>query len=75
MPFSLYVRAMPQTKLLASLVVIELAVAAALLTASITTTQYFRKLVDEPWGFATDDRLAFKTMLSERLTGPMLPRQ
>src|SRR5438045_2057764 len=34
-------------RLLGSLVVIELAVAAALLMASVTTTQYFRKLIDE----------------------------
>jgi len=47
--------------------VIELAVAAALLMASITTTQYFKRMVNEPWGFATDKRLAFKTVVSERL--------
>jgi predicted permease len=51
---------------LGSLVVAELAVAAALLMASITATQYFRKLIDEPWGFATDGRVAFETTLSER---------
>ena len=38
-------------RLLGSFVVIELAIAAALLTASVTATQYFRKLIDEPWGF------------------------
>ena len=54
-------------RLLGSFVVIELAVAAALLMASITATQYFRKLLDEPWGFETDRRIAFNTMLSDRL--------
>ncbi len=46
-------------RLLGSFVVIELAIAAALLTASVTATQYFRKLIEEPWGFETKDRLAF----------------
>ena len=54
-------------RLLGSFVVIELAVAAALLMASITATQYFRKLLDEPWGFETERRVAFNTMLSDRL--------
>jgi predicted permease len=54
-------------RLLGSLVVVELAVAAALLMASITTTQYFRKLIEEPWGFATEHRTAFKTVLSDRI--------
>jgi putative ABC transport system permease protein len=45
-------------RLLGSVVVVELAIAAALLTASVTATQYFRKLVEEPWGFETKDRLA-----------------
>src|SRR5439155_10883292 len=51
---------------LGSFVVIELAIAAALLTASITATQYFRKLVDEPWGFETKDRLAFNVTVPDR---------
>ena len=51
---------------LASLVVVELAVAAALLTASVTATQYFPKLLDEPWGFQTRDRLAFKVTLPDQ---------
>jgi predicted permease len=51
---------------LGSLVVVELAFAAALLMASITATQYFRKLIDEPWGFETQGRLTFQTTLSER---------
>src|SRR5499427_7880142 len=53
-------------KLLGSFVVIELAVAAALLTASITATQYFRKLIEEPWGFETKDRLAFSITVPDR---------
>ncbi len=54
-------------RLLGSFVVIELAVAAALLMASITATQYFGKMLDEPWGFETAQRVAFNTTLSERL--------
>ena len=53
-------------RLLGSFVVIELAIAAALLTASVTATQYFRKLIDEPWGFATKDRLAFNVTVPDR---------
>ncbi len=53
-------------RLLGSLVVIELAIAAALLTASITATQYFRKLVDEPWGFETRDRIAFNVTIPDQ---------
>lgn len=53
-------------RLLGSLVVVELAIAAALLTASITATQYFRKLVDEPWGFETRDRTAFNVTIPDQ---------
>ena len=53
-------------RLLGSLVVIELAIAAALLTASVTATQYFRKLIEEPWGFETKDRLAFNVTVPDR---------
>jgi predicted permease len=53
-------------RLLGSFVVIELAIAAALLTASVTATQYFRKLIDEPWGFETRDRLAFSVTVPDR---------
>src|SRR5580765_2949682 len=53
-------------RLLGSFVVIELAIAAALLTASVTATQYFRKLIDEPWGFETKDRLAFNITVPDR---------
>jgi putative ABC transport system permease protein len=48
-------------RLLGSLVVAEVAIAAALLTAGITATDYFRKLVNEPWGFETEKRIAFNT--------------
>lgn len=53
-------------RLLGSLVVIELAIAAALLTTSVTATQYFRKLVEEPWGFETKDRLAFSVTVPDQ---------
>ncbi|HEY8412731.1 MAG TPA: FtsX-like permease family protein, partial [Pyrinomonadaceae bacterium] len=53
-------------RLLGSFVVIELAIAAALLTASVTATQYFRKLIEEPWGFQTKDRLAFSVTVPDR---------
>ncbi len=45
-------------RLLGSFVVVELAIAAVLLTASITATQYFEKLINEPWGFETQGRIA-----------------
>lgn len=53
-------------RLLGTCVVVELAIAAALLTAGITTTQYFRKLVDEPWGFETRDSVAFSITLPDQ---------
>ena len=53
-------------RLLGSFVVIEIAIAAALLTASVTATQYFRKLIDEPWGFETKNRLAFNVTVPDR---------
>ncbi len=53
-------------RLLGLCVVVELAIAAALLTASLTATQYFRKLIDEPWGFETKDRLAFSVTVPDR---------
>jgi len=46
--------------------VVELAIAAALLTASATATQYFRKLIEEPWGFETKDRLMFSVTVPDR---------
>jgi predicted permease len=54
-------------RLLGSLVVTEFAVATALLIASAATTQYFRQLIDEPWGFATDRRTAFDVALSDEI--------
>ena len=53
-------------RLLGSFVVIELAIAAALLTASVTATQYFKKLVDEPWGFETKNRVMFNVTVPDR---------
>src|SRR5579864_4186825 len=53
-------------RLLGLCVVVELAVAVALVTASVTATQYFRKLIDEPWGFETQDRLAFSVTIPDR---------
>jgi putative ABC transport system permease protein len=53
-------------RLLGSFVVIELAIASALLTASVTATQYFRNLIEEPWGFETKDRLAFNVTVPDR---------
>src|SRR4029077_821992 len=53
-------------RLLGSFVVMELAIAAALLTASVTAAQYFRKLIEEPWGFATKNRLAFNVTVPDR---------
>src|SRR6266446_10130727 len=52
-------------RLLGSFVVIELAIAAALLTASVTATQFFRKLIEEPWGFETKHRLAFSVTVPD----------
>jgi putative ABC transport system permease protein len=54
-------------RLLGGLIVIEIAIAAVLLMGSLTLTQYFYKIVHEPWGFATEHRLVFNAMLSDRL--------
>jgi predicted permease len=62
-------------RLLGSFVVIELAIAAALLTASVTATQYFRKLIDEPWGFETKDRLLFSVTVPDRFFPTPLAKQ
>jgi predicted permease len=53
-------------RLLGSFVVVELAIAAALLSASVTATQYFRKLTEEPWGFETKNRLTFAVTVPDR---------
>jgi putative ABC transport system permease protein len=62
-------------RLLGSFVVIELAIAAALLTASVTATQYFRKLIAEPWGFETKDRLAFNVTVPDRFFSTAAAKQ
>jgi predicted permease len=62
-------------RLLGSFVVIELAIAAALLTASVTATQYFRKLIEEPWGFETKDRLAFNVTVPDRFFSTAAAKQ
>ena len=54
-------------RLLGSFVIVELAVASALLMASLTAAQYFRKLVNESWGFETEHRVMFYATFSERL--------
>jgi predicted permease len=54
-------------RLLGGLIVAEIAIAALLLMGSLTLTQYFRKIVNEPWGFSTNHRIAFNAMLSDRL--------
>ncbi|HMG04447.1 MAG TPA: ABC transporter permease [Chthoniobacterales bacterium] len=54
-------------RLLGGLIVVEIAIAAVLLMGSLTLTQYFRKVVQEPWGFSTNHRLVFNAMLSDRL--------
>jgi putative ABC transport system permease protein len=62
-------------RLLGSFVIIELAVAAALLMASLAAAQYFRKLLDEPWGFGTDRRVVFNAMFSDRLFASPVAKQ
>jgi predicted permease len=54
-------------RLLGGLIVVEIAIAALLLMGSLTLTQYFRRVVQEPWGFSTDHRLVFNAMFSDRL--------
>ena len=54
-------------RLLGGLIVGEIAIAAILLMGSLTLTQYFRKIVNEPWGFSTERRLVFNAMFSDRL--------
>ncbi len=62
-------------RLLSSLVVIELAVAAALLTASVSATQYFRNLVNQPWGFETRDRVAVSISLPDQFFPDAVAKQ
>jgi len=54
-------------KLLGSLVVAEIAVSAVLLVTGALLAQYFKKLIDEPWGLRTEQRLTFNTMMPDRL--------
>ena len=54
-------------RLLGSLVVTEFAVAAALVIASAAAAQYFRQLINEPWGFDTEKRTAFNIALSDEI--------
>ena len=56
-------------RLLGGLIVVEIAIAAVLLMGSLTLTQYFRKVVHEPWGFSTERRLCFQ----RNAVGPTLP--
>ena len=51
----------------ASLVVWEIAVAAVLLSATGLMVRSFRNLIDEDWGFAIENRLAFSVTFSDRL--------
>lgn len=53
-------------RLLGALVVGEIAAALVLLVATGLLTGYFRSLVDQPWGFATENRLTFNISM-ERL--------
>ena len=53
-------------RLLGSFVIVELAIAAALLTASLTATQFFWKLLGEPWGFETKSRIAFNVTVPDQ---------
>ncbi len=53
-------------RLLGGLVVAEIAVALVLLVGAGLLSQHFRRLVEEPWGFATNHRLAFN-ISTERL--------
>src|SRR5205085_7199410 len=62
-------------RLLGSFVVIELAIAAALLTASVTATQFFRKLVQKPWGFDTRNRIAFNVTVPEEFFSTAAAKQ
>jgi putative ABC transport system permease protein len=58
-------------RLLGLFVIVELAIAAALLTASLTATQFFWKLVREPWGFETHGRVVFSTTIPDQFfAGP-----
>jgi predicted permease len=50
-----------------ALVVAEIAVAAVLLTATGLLVRSFHNLIDEDWGFAIENRVAFSVNFSDRL--------
>lgn len=50
-------------RLLGTLVVGEIAIALVLLVGAGLLTHHFRRLVEEPWGFATENRLTFNVSL------------
>ncbi|MEO6971627.1 MAG: ABC transporter permease, partial [Chthoniobacterales bacterium] len=52
---------------LGGLIVAEIALAVVLLVGSLSLTGYFREIVRQPWGFATDHRLSFHAMFADRL--------
>lgn len=52
---------------LSGLIVLEIALASVLLVSSFALAGYFRAVVREPWGFATQHRLVFNAMFAERL--------
>ncbi len=54
-------------RLLGALVVGEIAAAAVLLVCGVSLAQYFKQLVEEPWGLRTEQRLTFNAMLSNRV--------
>ena len=54
-------------RLLSALVVGEIAAAAVLRVGAVTLTQYFTRLVQEPWGFTIEPRLTFNTSLPDHL--------
>src|SRR5436189_1083543 len=62
-------------RFLGTLVVVDLAIAAALLTASVTATQYFRNVIEERWGFETKDRSAFNVTVPDRFFPPASAKQ
>src|SRR5262249_45910638 len=62
-------------RLLGSFVVIELAIAAALVTGSATATKFSRKLIEEPGGFKTKNRLAFNVTVPDRFFSTAAEKQ
>jgi putative ABC transport system permease protein len=54
-------------RLLGTLVVAEVAVALVLLVATGLMIRSFKALLDRPWGFATENRLAFDVTFTNRL--------